>query len=140
MLFSASCSPSAGRRRGFSRFCGAHQDNRDVLTEESGRCSWCPCFLSPAGYVRVRRLSPRSPSCMFQRTVPRLSSAEASGAGLAGPCVTQKESRGLVRCFYGVAPVSGVSRWSELSILHDTCTQITFHIVLQKTKCVKEQH
>lgn len=64
----------------------------DVLTEESGRYSWCLCFLFPAGYARVRRLSPRSPSCMFQRTVPRLRSVEASKEDLAAPCVTQKES------------------------------------------------
>lgn len=64
----------------------------DELTEESGRYSWCLCFLSPVGYVRVRRLSPRSPSCMFYRTVPRLSSVDASGANKAAPCVTQEES------------------------------------------------
>lgn len=62
----------------------------DVLTEESGRYSWCLCFLSPVGYVRVRRLSPRSPSCMFQRTASMLSSVEAD---LAALCVTQSESR-----------------------------------------------
>lgn len=64
----------------------------DELTEESGRYSWCLCFRSLVGYVRVRRLSPRSPSCMFRRTVPRLSSVGASGANWAAPCVTQEES------------------------------------------------
>lgn len=98
----------------------------DVLTEESGRYSWCLCFLSPAGYARVRRLSPRSPSCMFQRTVPRLRSVEASKEDLAAPCVTQKES--------------GVGSMSLRSIASERCfpvvkvsvehihTHTTFHI------------
>lgn len=90
----------------------------DVLTEELGRYSWCLCFLSPAEYVRVQRLSRRSPSFMFQRTVPILSSVEASRADFAAPCVTQKESgvgsmslRRIAseRCFL----VNNVSCWTH---------------------------
>lgn len=97
----------------------------DVLTEESGRYSWCLCFLSPAGYVRVRRLSPRSPSFIIQRTVPRLSSVEASKVDLAAPCVTRKES--------GVGSMSLRSIASErcfpvvkVSILLDTYKHFSF--------------
>lgn len=106
----------------------------DGLTEESGRYSWCLCFLSPVGYVRVRRLSPRSPSFMFQRTVPRLSSVKASKVDLADPCVTQKES--------GVGSMSLQSIASErclpvvkVSILLDTYA----NILLQKTLSMKGQ-
>lgn len=97
----------------------------DVLTEGLGRYSWCLCFLSPAGYVRVRRLSPRSPSFMFQRTVPRLSSVEAAGVDSAAPCVTQKES--------------GVGSISSRSIAGERCYPV-FKVSILYTKTIYKTH
>lgn len=80
------------------------QSPGEWLTGVLGRYSWCPCSRSPAGYVRVRRLSPHSPSCMLLWTVPsfesssaQLSSAQPRGSGRTvfwHPCVMDGELKG----------------------------------------------
>lgn len=105
LLAEASRAPSAGWRRPLSCLHrgaprgGQPPGGRVVLTGGSVRYSWCLCSRSPAGYARVRRLSPHSPSCMLLWTGPswsELSRAERTGWA---PCVMQEEPEGWLDVF-----------------------------------------
>lgn len=120
LLVAASRTRSAGWRRGVQLFSrrNAGQSPGELLTGGSARYSWCPCSRSPAGYARVRRLSPHSPSCMLLWTGPSLSRAEPRGADSLGSVRHSEGTGGLVRCFYGTARESGVSFVRELHQSH----------------------
>lgn len=125
-LVAASRVPSAGWRRELGCFHGANRGQPPVgrVHSPEGRSDTvgvCALYLPQDTFVFGGCLHARHPACCYARFRAELSWEEPSRAetsGLAGLRASRGGTRGLVRCYYRAARVSGVSLvwkgWTKL--------------------------